>query len=176
MRVSVTPRLSIAPRWRTAGVFAALTAGFVAGACSPEGGIELGQATSDDRLDPCALLTVEEINQVTGFDLATGQRPREYESNGQAVCNWEDHRSGLVHLQMHEGAADEQFDLVRSDLEEIGEATEVDVPGAQGAFEDASQGLVGMTVGDHFVQVAVWGLPSTESQHLELAEFVAGRL
>jgi hypothetical protein len=149
---------------------------FAASACSPEGGVELGQATSDDRRDPCGLLTVEEIDSVLGWTLPAGERPGEREADGQAVCSWEDHTTGMVHLQLYEGDGAERFEQLREELEAIGEATDVEVAGADGAWEDPSHGVVGALAGEHFVQVAVWGTVVDEAQHVRLAEMVVERL
>ena len=154
---------------------AVASAVLAAAACSPEGGVELGQATSDDRRHPCDLLTTDEIDNVHGWALPAGERPSEHEADGQAVCSWEDHRVGMVHLQLYEGDGAERFEQLRGELESIGEATDVEVPGADAAWEDPTRGIVGILVGEHLAQVGVWG-PGASGTHLRLAEIVAGRL
>jgi len=132
---------------------------------------DLGDRTANLAIDPCSLLTIEQIDAATGWTLPEGERPEIDLEGDRTVCNWEDERDGgTVQLQLDRGAGTDGFAGDRSQLGRAGfDAPEtVDIEGATAAVELADSGILTMLVGDDVVQLAVIGgdLDGVEQQQL----------
>lgn len=136
--------------------------------------------------EQCDLLTVEEIDRSTGWQLPAGEHPDERTQqglDGTSVCNWEDRSpagqdvGGAIQVQVVERDASAAYDSHREELVALDPGvTDVDVAGASRAYHAPDSGTVGMLVGDRFVQVTAIGTSLDGTEHLELAADAAERL
>jgi hypothetical protein len=136
--------------------------------------------------DSCALLSADEINQVLGTEFGEGEAASD-EATQTANCTYTvtDDSSGVevpvaivvVAESLTDGADSyaTNLDLAVSYFGNQPEATEV--PGAEKAYIVTNEGtnspVVGMLVGDRFVQVQVGVQDATSEQGLQLAETLA---
>ena len=177
------------PTRRAATAIIAVSAAAFA-ACSPGGDrgpapgptSTTAAATAARPVDPCAIVSVDDIDAATGWRLPPGTRPAETaHPRGEvgAVCTWEDTElGGVVQLQVHEGRGAQLY------AERLADATQsahrpvrgVVVAGADPAFEVASEGLLGMVVGDDYVQVSIIGGSAGNDDHTQLAATIAKAL
>ena len=163
-------------------VSAALLALTAAGCASADDSADgVGLATSDGAttartLEPCALLSTTNIDRVMGWTLPAGSRATAAERDGWSICNWEDPAVGAVQVQVHDGDGRAIFDQRRHELDVSGSVSARDaaVTGADQAYDSADAGVVGLRIGQRFVQVTVIGPITGDHQHLELAGAVVG--
>ncbi len=160
-----------------------LLAGTLA-ACSDDGAdradgapAELGdpvaEASTGSDLDPCALLSVADIDRLTGTTLPQGEVPDEHDADGWEICNWEDPAAAAaIQVQVHRGDGRADFEHRRHELGagSGGPTRDVQLTGADEAFDSVDQGTVGALVGEHFLQVVVIGGSFDDQHHLALAE------
>lgn len=117
-----------------------------------------------DMLDPCALLTVEEIMTVTGVSFDEGVFNEELSSESQVICDWiASEEFAFVQVLFHdfdsfEGNRDSAADFT-------GEATDVEIPGVSAAFATGEGSIIGMQVDDGYLQVSY--IPSGPGTVLE---------
>lgn len=177
------------PTRRAAAVIAGISAAATFAACSPAADrgptpapTSTTAAAAARPVDPCAIVSVDDIDAATGWRLPPGTRPAETaHPRGEvgAVCTWEDAElGGVVQLQVHEGRGATLY------AERLADATQsahrpvrrVAVAGADPAFEVASEGLLGMVVGDDYVQVSIIGGSAGNDDHTQLAATIAKAL
>ena len=126
-----------------------------------------------DDLDPCALLSVADIDRLTGTTLPEGEVPEEHAVDGWEICNWEDPQAAAaIQVQVRRGDGRADFEHRRHELGagSGGPTRDVDLAGADAAFDSVDQGTVGALVGEHFLQVVVIGGSFDDEHHLALAE------
>jgi hypothetical protein len=175
-----------APAWiRVTAVVSALTISALVAGCSsgddatPTGATDLGDQTAAVATDPCSLLTIEQIDDATGWTLPEGEQPEIELEGDRTVCNWEDLREGgTVQVQLDRGAGRAGFDGDRSELDRPGcDAAEVvDIVGATEAVELAASGILTMLVGEDVVQLAIIGADLDGVEQRVLAADVAEAL
>jgi hypothetical protein len=140
----------------------------------------LGEPVADETIDPCALLTAQDIGEVTGWSIEAGVRPTGQERDGRAVCNWEtSEMTGLVQVQVLPDAGRATFERERAELELVhgmAPAVDLDVPGADAAYESPGHQLGAVLVGDDVIQVTTFGVTLDDAPHVELVERALGRL
>jgi hypothetical protein len=148
-------------------------------ATSADGDDEAGDEGGDvaSGIDPCSLLTVEEVESATG--VSTEAEYDEMLSNDdQVICNWIATEGPMAGIQLRvipEGPVAD-FDRQRQSADETsGPAIDVEVAGADRAFSAAEGSIIGMQVGGSFVQVSNLGHGGNEVI-LPLAELVAPRI
>jgi hypothetical protein len=105
--------------------------------------------------DPCALLTPAGIAAASGLSFADGVFNASQSTDTQSVCEWHASSGALpiVHVLVSPGAS--QVRTQRATAESMmGVAVDVTVPGADDAYAVANGTILGMAVGDYFVQVS----------------------
>ena len=131
-------------------------------------------------IDPCSLLTTDQIETTTGWSVQEGTRPETAPRTAGAICNWDDGTGeGAVHLQVHDGAAAKLLDERRRSLERRGATRAprtVTLEGASEAFDVEAEGLLAMAVGDDYVQLSVIGGAAEPDHHRRLGAQVAHAL
>lgn len=179
--------MPIAARIRVTTIVVALAiggglAGCSSGADTPSDRADapaIGDETAAVATDPCSLLTIEQIDDATGWTLPEGERPDVELEGDRTVCNWEDLRvGGSVQVQVDPGAGRDGFDAETAQLAQAGYGDPVatEVAGASGAVELADAGILTMLVGDDVVQLAVFGADLDGVEHRGLAADVAEAL
>lgn len=171
-------RPSLSGRWC---VVPCAVAALVLGACSA-GDDALGEPVARPTraaVDPCSLLSPTEIERVTGWAVPAGTDESELlDGDEVAVCSFtEPDHLGLIQVQVDEESGRPEFDHQRADLESSGmDGRDASIDGASAAFDSPDHGVVGMLVGDTFVQVVTIGSAVDDRHHLDLAAVVAGHL
>ena len=131
-------------------------------------------------IDPCSLLTTDQIETITGWSVQEGTQPETPPRTAGAICNWDDGTGeGAVHLQVHVGAAAKLLDERRRSLEHRGTTRAprtVTVESASKAFDVEAEGLLAMAVGDDYVQLSVIGGAAEPNHHRRLGAQVAHAL
>lgn len=110
-----------------------------------------GDSASNENLpDPCTLWATTDLDAITGA-VWTQQPPPEA---GGPICDWTSAAPpGLTKAFVAADTGD-SFDSNRASISNAGvEPTEIEIEGADKAFTTADGGLVGMKVGDWYVQV-----------------------
>ena len=105
--------------------------------------------------DPCSLLTPAAITASSGIEFADGYFNDDQSTETQSICEWlpTDATFPLVQVYVSGGAG--QISTQRATAESMmGVAVDVTVPGAQDAYAVAKGSILGMAVGDYFVQVS----------------------
>ncbi|CAN5533256.1 hypothetical protein BH10ACT3_BH10ACT3_08890 [soil metagenome] len=175
------------PRIRVIAIVSALTFGAVTTGCSSSDDASAdgssappnGDETAATAPDPCALLTVEQIDSATGWKLPEGTRPDPKLEGDRAVCNWEDLQvGGIVQVQIDQGAGKAGFDHDKAALArtEFAPPETVKIKGATHAVELADSGILTMLVGDDVVQFTVVGTELDGTEQRALAADVAEAL
>jgi hypothetical protein len=139
---------------------------------------DAGSDGSDEDLpDPCGLLTTDDLNTATGLEFGEGAVNDTMSGPGRAVCDWtSDSPFATAQTLLF---ADGDFEMNRETAAEIsGEPLDVDVPGADQAYQTPEGSIVAMTVGDLFVQVSYIpsGPGNVNEVTLQLAETAVGNL
>lgn len=161
---------------RLVGAVAFLGAVVILGACTET---STETAVTDTTDGPCDLLTVDTIDEITGWTLPEGTRVEEREQDDWSYCNWEDlDVGGSVQVQWRRGDGRVSFEQRRAELEDsgLGDTRAVDIAGADAAYDVADHGVVGVLVGVHFLQISAIGASVDDRQHLELAEAAASQV
>jgi hypothetical protein len=142
----------------------------------------IGEPVADEGpvvADACALLSADEVRRITSWEVSDGTDHSDPGRSGtRSVCSFsETNHAGAVQVQWAPDAGAGEFERARSAMEAAGmDGRDVDVPGADEAYDSPAHGVVGMQVGDAFVQVSTIGPAVSDSHHLELAAAVARNL
>ena len=129
--------------------------------------------TTSLGVESCDLLSVADIERITGTVLPEGEVPDEQDSPPWSICNWEDLDAGAaIQVQVHLGDGRADFERRRHELGSgsVGPTRDIELDGADAAYDDADQGVVGALVGEHFIQVTTIGGAFDDEHHLALAE------
>ncbi len=127
---------------------------------------------SATNVSSCDLLTTSTIKQVTGLALPAGKTAGKHQTGGWSICNWDDAKAGAaVQVQVHRGQGRADFDTRRQELiaSGVGAPQNEKIAGADAAYDIAGQGVVGVLVGQDFVQITTIGRAFDTHEHLELA-------
>ena len=110
-------------------------------------------AGEGDLIDPCALLTVEEIMTATGVPFDEGVFNEDLSSENQVICEWiGSEEFALVQVLFHDF---DSFQGNRDSAEEFtGGVTDVEIPGVSAAFASDQGAIIGMQVADGYLQVS----------------------
>ena len=112
-----------------------------------------GDQTSSALPDPCALLTVDELQAATGIEFPEGEPNATLSNDSQVICDWvsEDPFATAQVLVNVNGAS---FDDQRASVEDAFDEPTVEVDLADAAYRTSEGSLVAMKVGSLFVQVS----------------------
>jgi hypothetical protein len=113
--------------------------------------------------DPCSLLTPAAITATSGIEFADGYFNDDQSTDTQSICEWlpTDATFPLVQVYVSGGAG--QISTQRATAESMmGAGVDVTVPGAQDAYAVAKGSILGMAVGDYFVQVSYMTTDGTD--------------
>ena len=160
---------------RILGIFGCLFVAACAATTDGSTGASVAAQASGDTPDPCALLTAEELTELTGVEFGEGTFNEDLSAGGNQICDWVAtdafdtvqvliHPDSAVFEQSRESASG--FDM---------EVADIEVPGADAAYI-VEGGIVATAVGDMFVQVSYLASGDTADRAVELAELAIGRL
>lgn len=131
--------------------------------------------------DACGLLTSAEIESVTGDSLEAGALDEELSTGEQGVCHFAPATDPfpIVQVIVVEGPG-AGFDLqMATAVSMMGDEVEdIDIPGASQAFVVAGGAIIGMAVGDHYLQVSYLSTSTDDVTDITsaLAELAAAAL
>jgi hypothetical protein len=128
------------------------TLGVLALACS----LGLAGCNSSSAPNPCSLLDQGGIKEATGVAVQKGQIDAELTNDTQSTCVWRPESGDFPSIQVYLSAGGEQVTTQRADADTGYGVASVDVTiaGARDAYAAGNGSLVGMVMGDYFVQVA----------------------
>ncbi|MGA7227589.1 MAG: hypothetical protein WBZ40_05565 [Acidimicrobiia bacterium] len=105
--------------------------------------------------DPCALLTVADLEAATGLTFGEGVFNESLSSDRQSICDWtasgSEFATAQVYLAPDAGGA---FDTAKSGASGAFTLVDVDVPGASAAYATEEGSITGMQVPGFFLQVS----------------------
>ncbi|MDN4475881.1 DUF3558 family protein [Demequina sp. SYSU T00192] len=128
--------------------------------------------------DPCTLVSAADLEQVSGVPFGEGMLAEDIATATEASCVWEAVDGPLPIVQVLVVAAPDQAAARRESTEEwMGTATDVEVAGATDAYAAGAGTILGMQVGDVFVEVSYMsGEDDVTAIGTAIAEVVAGSL
>jgi len=129
--------------------------------------------------DACSLLTPSDIAGVIDGSYGEAQHNDQLSNEYQDVCEWFSSNGAATFVQVFAAPGGDQVDSQRATADDaMGPATDVTVPGATGAYSVASGSILGMAVGDTYVQVSNVQSTSDDltAQTVALAAIVAGNV
>ncbi|WP_291379492.1 DUF3558 family protein [Demequina sp.] len=131
---------------------------------------------SGDLPDPCAWLSPSDLESAVGTTFGDGAINADLSTDFQNICEWSaaDGSFLIVQVLVTEDAA--TVSTQRESAEDfLGETTDVSVEGATAAYTVAGGSILGMAMGDFFVQVAVMSTSTDDvtAQTVALAEIIA---
>ncbi len=150
----------------------------VAAALVVAGSVSLAGCSSNGRTDPCSLLTRSIVGDVTGVTMLRGAHDDVLSTDTHSVCAWRPTGSTYPVVQVFVSQGADQVASQRADAEsEFGASKDVTIAGATDAYVVAKGSLVGMVIGDEFIQVAYIERSGTDvtDYTVKLAEAAAGR-
>ncbi|HSJ82914.1 MAG TPA: DUF3558 family protein [Acidimicrobiia bacterium] len=117
-----------------------------------------------EMLDPCALLTVEDIMTATGVPVDEGVFNEDLSSESQVICDWTGTEEFAFVQVLFQDI--DSFEGNRDSAAEFtGEATDVAIPGVSAAFATGEGSIIGMQVDGGYLQVSY--IPSGPGTVLE---------
>ena len=127
-------------------------------------------STSSDGFEHvCDLLDTRSVREITGWDVGESSRGVEVERGELQICQWETRDvTGLIQLQMQRGVGQEGAQARRELLQTFhdwSEPRDLVLVDERPAFEHLDHGVAGTTIGEHFVQVTVFGDRPGEELH-----------
>lgn len=160
---------------------AALATGTAAPATGADSEIEA--ETADDAAErpagdySCTVLTAAEISEATGLTFAEGAPSTIATGEFQDACDW----------TSNDGMATAQVIIVDQDVYDMNKASagavsdttdDIEVAGTDAAYSTFNGSIIGMRIGDRFVQFAVIAADTTDRSQavVDLATLVADRV
>lgn len=121
------------------------------------GALGLAGCSSDSTPTACSLLNQGAIEDATGVPVHKGEADAYQSDEEHSVCAWRPESGEFPVIQVYLSAGAEQVTTQRA---EAGAgygvpAVDVTIAGAQDAYAAGNGSLIGMVVGDYFVQVAI---------------------
>ena len=128
--------------------------------------------------DPCATLTAAQISSTVGVEFAAGEPNAALSDRTQSLCEWHSSDGVAAFVQVYITADAGIAPSQRESAGMLGDTFDATVPGAAVAYSVAGGTIIGMGVGDYFVQVAnvSSSMDDVTAQTVELATIVAGNL
>ena len=113
--------------------------------------------------DPCSLLTPAAISATSGIDFAEGYFNDDLSTDTQSICEWLPTDATFPLVQVYVSGGADQISTQRATAESMfGTGVDVTLPGAQDAYAVAKGSVLGMAVGDYFVQVSYMTTDGTD--------------
>lgn len=121
------------------------------------GSLGLAGCGSSSTPTACSLLNQGAVEEATGVAVQKGERDTDLSDDTHSVCAWRPESGDFPVIQVYLSAGAEQVTTQRA---EAGTgygvpAVDVTIAGAQDAYAAGNGSLIGMVVGDFFVQVAI---------------------
>ena len=159
----------------TAGGTDTTTGGTDTVVASPPASAVTAPTMASGDVDPCALLTAQELVDVTGVEFGEGTFNEALSVGGNVICDWvAADTSDTVQVLIHPDPA--VFELSRESAAGFDmEIVDVDVAGADAAYI-IEGGIVGTSIGGMFLQVSYLASGDTADRAVELAELAASRM
>ncbi|WP_062307742.1 hypothetical protein [Demequina subtropica] len=129
--------------------------------------------------DVCALVDAADLEEITGLTFEEGIFDADLSSDLQYVCNWTHSGDTLAIVQVLVLPGVGDMASQRDSAEEwLGETADVEVAGATDAYSVAAGSIIGMRVGDDFVQVSFMSADASDVTNttVEIAEVAVGNL
>jgi hypothetical protein len=147
----------------------------VTGSSTPPATASGGGGQASDLPDPCSLLTKAEVDAATGGSFAEGAINTLVSQDHLQACDWQS--SGIATVQALVTSVD-AFDTSRQvAVDTYGSADDVSIPGAKRAYVVKGGFLIGMDMGEVFLQVSYIATGSNVAAAvLDLAGKAAGRM
>jgi hypothetical protein len=116
----------------------------------------LAGCSSSSTPKACSLLDQKGIEEATGVAVQKGQLEADLSDDTHSVCAWRPELGDFPVIQVYLSAGGDQVATQRADAETGYGVPGVDVSiaGAHDAYAAGNGSLIGMVVGDYFVQVA----------------------
>ena len=116
----------------------------------------LAGCNSSSTPNPCSLLDQGAIKAATGVAVKKGQIDAELTNDTQSTCAWRPESGDFPVIQVYLSAGGDQVATQRTEADSgYGvAAVDVTISGAHDAYAAGNGSLIGMVVGDYFVQVA----------------------
>ena len=131
------------------------------------------------EVDPCSLLTAADLEAATGVAFGDGVYNESLSQDQQWICDWTATGSEFATAQVLIIPIPSVYESNKeSAAEMLGDVEDVSIPGADAAYATADHSIIGMLVGDLFVQTAyltTTGEDLTEAA-TEIATVVAGNV
>jgi hypothetical protein len=126
--------------------------GVLALACT----LGLASCSSSSTPNACSLLDQGGIKEATGVAVQKGKIDAELTNDTQSTCVWRPETGDFPVIQVYLSAGGEQVTTQRADADTGYGVASVDVTiaGAHDAYAAGNGSLIGMAMGDYFVQVA----------------------
>jgi hypothetical protein len=120
------------------------------------GTLSLTGCSSSSVPNACSLLTPSDISADAGISVKTGQIDKDLTNKTQSTCAWRPTVGTFPVIQVFVSAGGAQVATQRKQADDGYKVASVDVTiaGAHDAYAAGNGSLVGMVVGDYFVQVA----------------------
>ena len=129
--------------------------------------------------DACSLLTASDIATIIDASYGSGEHNDMLSHDTQDICEWMSSDSPVKFIQVLISPGSDQVASQRSSAEEfMGGSTDAMVAGGSHAYAVAGGSILGMTVGDYFVQVSNLSssMDDVSVQTVALAGIVAGNM
>ncbi len=127
--------------------------------------------------DPCAVLTQDEINEVSGLDFGPGEFKDQLSNDDKVICGWVSEKP-FASLQVMVWTTEwSNYDEARDSMIQLKfDPKDATIPGANRAF--TVPGIVGVDLGDLYLQVS-YSRPrgeTVDAPALELASKAVSRI
>lgn len=146
------------------------------GSPAPGGGEPAPQAGG--LPDPCALITAADLTEISGVAFDDGVFNEDLSNEAQSICDFQASGDYFPLAQVLVTRTGDVTSQRASAQSVLGDTADVTVPGTSGAYSVSEGTIVGMGVGDLFVQVSYFELgdQDTSAQTIEVATIVAGNV
>jgi len=139
-----------------------------------------GDSSSTKDSKACELLTVEDLNTITGYEFGDGTVSEGLSTDGRHVCDWITTGSEFATAQtmIVDNQSADDFNTGKAAASDVFTLVDVTIPGADLAYATEEGSLLAMLIGDTFLQVGfIPGGPGSVLDETEqLAALAAGRL
>jgi hypothetical protein len=106
--------------------------------------------------DPCSWLTASDIESVVGTAFEEGARNPDLSTDFQNICEWWAADGSVLFVQVLVTGDAASLSTQRQSAEDVlGATSDVSVAGATDAYTVTGGSILGMAVGDNFVQVSL---------------------
>ena len=130
------------------------SAGGATDAATTTAAADSGAGTADTG-DACSLLTGADVSGVLGVAYDEAKHNDDLSVGKQDICEWFASDGSVAFVQVLTlPGADQYATQYSSAADVMGDAKDVTVPGASNAYVVASGSILGMAVGDGFIQVS----------------------